>query len=376
MLGGSCSPCCGCTRSQTEPIYDQLRARSFSLSIAGFFPVTSAYSIMDRVNHWLPGAEPASATFTGARQSDQVIGSHSLALSLSGADTFIQANGFWQATFRKITTSLVVSVRVQMGAGTVNEAAGAYRFFDGSQCVMNIAVSVESLRVVEAATWSTVKPALSIQNAQATDNISLDSVTGCAANSYTWNVQYFSPDVLRVTRSSNNTPNVEYLRRNNCASSQPVGSILFVNKNSFTPQWFSQIIPYWTSSLSDLTGVDCRTGQIVSSGNLRGSIFGAPLQMRPPGSFWADSDGVLFSGITNNSTPSAQNGSPLTWVPNTQGTLLALAGVTVTATRTPTHPNITSSPPGLAYFVAEGSSPPVVPNTSAPSVSSVALSIS
>ncbi len=344
MLGASCSPCCSpttCSRAVFEPIYDEIRSKAISVSISGVFDVAGAYASFDGPGliHWLDGREPTASSFSGVRAGDAVIGSHDLPLSLDPSETLIN-NGTFVITFKKTTETLDVVLSFSVGG------ANSFLYADGSPCRIRCSFYAVTRSVLESATWSQVKPALSVQRQTATDVVSLDSVRGCAPNTYNWAVNYISPPVFAMSPTSTSL-NIPYFNRNFCADADQVSSVLF--RPGFGSIWdFGGAL--WESSLSDLVGSDVRNGIVQSTGFV--GFAGNPLPIKPSGQFWKSDNAFQVPAVPVFTPTGAYSGGfSLRWDTNPNPS--SQSNLSVSVSRSAVF-GVTDTSGGLARFNASG----------------------
>ena len=339
MLGASCSPCCRpttCSRAVFEPIYDEIRSKAISVSISGVFDVQEAFSSFDGPGliHWLDGREPTTSSFSGARASDALIGSHDLSLSLDPSETLIN-NGTFVVTFKKTTASLDVVLSFDL-AGT-----NSFPYAEGSPCRIRCIFYAVTRRVLEGATWSQVRPVLSLQRQTATDVVTLDTVRGCAANTYNWAVNYISPPVFAMSPSST-FRNIPYFNRNFCADADQASSELF--RPGFASVWeFGGAL--WESSLSDLIGGDARNGIIQTNGAI------SLLPMKPSGQFWKSDDVFQVPAVPVSAPGAGYEGFATRWDTNPNPS--SQSNLSVSVSRSAVF-GVTDTSGGLARFNANG----------------------
>jgi len=152
MLGGSCSPCCGCSPDALRQTWDELCASTVTIHIEGSWPRYDAYSESIR---WIAqGAESnlalgdpltgAPGGITGVIETPSPVGSHTLSLDLSPDRTFVAATSA-RATFVKNMAGVEMLLECGISAFAPNSAS-FLPWAEGSPCRIRSLVYVRTFR--------------------------------------------------------------------------------------------------------------------------------------------------------------------------------------------------------------------------------------
>lgn len=186
MLGGNCSPCCGCTQGTIDAFYNKVSSADVSLTLAGQTTERNDFTLI-LYSYFGPSVDASLLPAYVFQKTTSPVGTWPMAII--PADTFL-SNGIAQISFgmtagETLHASLTITLQPRDGAGFGNTTwpgLSGYGSF-GSACKVNLALSV----------WQNVVT----RKYKATDIVGNPQQTTAAGNhSETCNLRFYTPQLI------------------------------------------------------------------------------------------------------------------------------------------------------------------------------------